>query len=64
MILALLLKPKVSLVQKGGYRSSKCFSCEAQDNAMGLNRNYGSKCFSCERQDYKKYGNKCFSCEL
>lgn len=51
---------------------SKCFSCEAQDNAMGLSgdRGYGSKCFSCEAQDNamglggdRGYGSKCFSCE-
>jgi hypothetical protein len=28
---------------------SKCYSCEAQDAAMGIYREYGTKCFSCER---------------
>lgn len=32
-----------------GFRT-KCFSCEAQDHAMGIDRDYGSKCFSCEAQ--------------
>jgi hypothetical protein len=50
-----------------GFRT-KCFSCEAQDRAMGIDRDYGSKCFSCEAQDRamgidRAYGSKCFSCE-
>jgi hypothetical protein len=46
---------------------SKCFSCEAQDQANGIVRGYGAKCFSCEAQDRangiaRGYGAKCFSC--
>jgi len=54
VVLALLLmyvlyltRPQVNVE---GFRS-KCFSCEAQDNVMGIDREYGSKCFSCESQD-------------
>jgi hypothetical protein len=45
-------------------RASKCYSCEAQDRAMGLApRDYGSKCISCEVQDrrmgiFRGYGVK------
>ena len=44
-------------------RGSKCFSCEAQDAAMGISRDYGSKCIDCEVQDrsmgiYRGYGSK------
>lgn len=48
-----------------GFRSTKCFSCEAQDAAMGINRGYGTKCFSCEQQTHGlvAHPNKCFSCE-
>lgn len=51
VVLALLLmyvlyltRPQESME---GFRT-KCFSCEAQDHAMGLDRGYGSKCFDCE----------------
>jgi hypothetical protein len=55
-------------VQSGGgdpSRGSKCFSCEAQDEAMGIDRDYGSKCISCEIQDrrngiHRGYGSKWF----
>ena len=54
--------------QLGG--STKCFSCEAQDQRLlGYIRPHGSKCFSCERQDkfrlgrIRRHGTKCFSCE-
>jgi hypothetical protein len=69
LILALCLLSK-SESESEGFRSSKCFSCEAQDHALGItNRGYGSKCFSCEAQDkaqgitHRGYGNKCLSCE-
>jgi hypothetical protein len=44
-------------------RGSKCFSCEAQDAAMGITRDYGSKCIDCENQDrsmgiVRGYGSK------
>lgn len=44
-----------------GFRSTKCFSCEAQDSSNG--RGYGSKCFSCEAESSLPHPNKCFSCE-
>lgn len=38
--------------QSGGSGRTKCFSCEAQDEAMGIrNRFHSSKCFSCEEPD-------------
>lgn len=46
-----------------GFRSTKCFSCEAQDQAMGIVRSHGTKCFSCEAQSTLAHPNKCFSCE-
>lgn len=51
-----------------GFGRSKCFSCEAQDRANGIDRGYGTKCFSCEAQDrsnsiHRGYGTKCISCE-
>ena len=54
----------VSPKSKEGFRSTKCFSCEAQDHAQGImNRGYGTKCFSCERESNLPHPNKCFSCE-
>ena len=44
------------------FRSTKCFSCEAQDYANGIDRGYGSKCFSCEKQSFLPHPTKCFSC--
>lgn len=33
-------------------KASKCYSCERQDQEMGMApRDYGSKCISCEVQD-------------
>ena len=50
---------------KEGFRSTKCFSCEAQDFANGIyNRGHGSKCFSCERQSMLPHPTKCFSCQF
>lgn len=48
-----------------GFRSTKCFSCEAQDFANGIyNRGHGSKCFSCERESMLPHPTKCFSCQF
>lgn len=66
IVLALVLIYYLYVTQPvEGFRSTKCFSCEAQDTAMGINRGYGTKCFSCEQQTQGlvPHPNKCFSCE-
>ncbi len=62
-----LLVPRRTFQAGGGdaSRGSKCFSCEAQDEMMGIDRDYGSKCISCEIQDrrngiHRGYGSKWF----
>ena len=45
-----------------GFRSTKCFSCEAQDLRNGIIRSHGTKCFSCEAQSNLPHGTKCLSC--
>jgi hypothetical protein len=67
-ILALIVLFSSVTSQVGGgdpSRGSKCFSCEAQDAAMGIDRDYGTKCVSCEIQDRDNgihcgYGSKWF----
>lgn len=61
--LALLLMYVLYLTKSvEGFRSTKCFSCEAQDHAMGIVRSHGTKCFSCEAQSKLAHPTKCFSC--
>ena len=66
IVLALLLIYVLHLTKHEdaieGYRSTKCFSCEAQDRAMGIIRSHGTKCFSCEAQSDLAHPNKCLSC--
>ena len=50
----------LSCTQIETFKSTKCFSCEAQMPGVA----HGTKCFSCERQmPQVRHGNKCFSCE-
>lgn len=66
IVLALLLLYVLYITKSDsleGFRSTKCFSCEAQDRAMGIVRSHGTKCFSCEAQSNLAHPNKCFSCE-
>jgi hypothetical protein len=47
VILFVSVLPWLGPPRTEGFRS-KCFSCEGQDQAAGIWREYGSKCFSCE----------------
>jgi hypothetical protein len=66
--LSAVIVSRTSISQHGGFdpsRGSKCFSCEAQDAAMGIDRDYGTKCVDCEVQDrrngiHRGYGSKWF----
>lgn len=60
-IIAVLMALKyLGLTTTEGFRSTKCFSCEAQMPEVA----HGTKCFSCERQmPQVAHGTKCLSCE-
>jgi hypothetical protein len=68
LVLSPAIRARMYINQYGGFdpsRGSKCFSCEAQDAAMGIDRDYGTKCVDCEVQDrrngiHRGYGSKWF----